>query len=274
MRALFLIPARGGSKGIPGKNIKPLNGKPLICYAIDAARRIATTEDEICVSTEDRAIAKVVEDYGLKVPFLRPAGLAQDNSGTYEVIIHALDYYRDRGMEYDVVVLLQPTSPMRTAVHIAEAMARYSPSCDMVVSVCQARSNPYYVMFHEDKCGYLQGVMDKTYMRRQDCPPVWEYNGAVYVMNVASLRAKPISQFDKRVKYVMSQSDSIDLDTPDDWDYAEYIFNKARRRDEAERRFSESFDFDSDRNADEVRWAMDQLEKSLKAKNDKANSHK
>lgn len=226
MKALFLIPARGGSKGIPGKNIKPLNGKPLICYAIDAAREVANSDEDICISTDDEGIANVVREYGLEIPFMRPDELARDNSGTYEVIMHALDYYKSQGREYEVVVLLQPTSPMRSAKHVAEAMDLYTPDCDMVVSVCQARSNPYYVMFNENADGYLQNIMEGKFTRRQDCPQVWEYNGAVYVMNVNSLKEKSLAQFTKRKKYVMSAQDSIDLDTPEDWDYAEFIMSR------------------------------------------------
>lgn len=223
MRALFLIPARGGSKGVPGKNIKMLAGKPLIAYAIDAARGCGAADEDICVSTDDVEIVKVVEEYGLMVPFVRPDSLAQDNSGTYEVIIHALDHYASIGIDYDVVVLLQPTSPMRTAQHVVEAMALYETSCDMVVSVCEARSNPYYVMFQEDSSGYLQSLMNTSFARRQDCPTVWEYNGAIYVMNVASLRTKHLSHFDRRIKYEMSARDSVDIDTLDDWEYAQFL---------------------------------------------------
>lgn len=225
MKALYLIPARGGSKGIPHKNRKLLGGKPLIGYAIDAARAVASSEVDICVSTDDEEIIRVVEEYGLKVPFRRPDELAQDGSGTYEVILHALDFYAKQGVQYDVVVLLQPTSPFRTGVHIAEAMKLYSPECDMVVSVVEAKSNPYYVMFEEDREGFLQHLLKGTFVCRQDCPTVYEYNGAVYVMNVATLREKPLSAFTRNRKYVMPQSVSIDLDTLNDWRYAEFLIS-------------------------------------------------
>ena len=223
MKALFLIPARGGSKGIPHKNRKPLAGKPLICYTIDAAREVAPFETDICVSTDDDEIIGVVESYGLQVPFKRPDALAQDGSGSYEVILHALDYFEAQGRSYDVVVLLQPTSPFRTGRHIREAMELYTPDCDMVVSVAEAKSNPYYVMFQEDQEGYLQHVLKGNFVCRQDCPTVYEYNGAVYVMNVAALREKPLSAFTKNRKYVMPAAISIDLDTLDDWKYAEFL---------------------------------------------------
>ena len=109
MRPLVIIPARGGSKGIPHKNIKELEGKPLICYTIDAARKF-TTDDNICVSTDDDAIIKVVEAYGLRIPFKRPGYLATDNAGTNGVLLHALDFYERKGNQYDMVVLLQVTS--------------------------------------------------------------------------------------------------------------------------------------------------------------------
>lgn len=195
----------------------------MICYTIDAARAASALDADICVSTDDEEIIRLVEDYGLKVPFRRPDELARDGSGTYEVILHALDYYAAQGVNYDVVVLLQPTSPFRTGVHIREAMQLYTPNCDMVVSVAEARSNPYYVMFQEDRDGFLKHLLEANFTRRQDCPIVYEYNGAVYVMNVAALRAKPLSTFTRNKKYVMPASASIDLDTLDDWKYAEFL---------------------------------------------------
>lgn len=226
MKALFLIPARGGSKGIPQKNRKLLGGKPLICYTIDAARAVAPLEADICVSTDDDEIIRVVEEYGLSVPFRRPEELAQDGSGSYEVILHALDFFGKQGIIYDVVVLLQPTSPFRNGTHVQEAMQLYTPDCDMVVSVAEVRSNPYYVMFEEDKEGFLQHVLKGAFVCRQECPVVYEYNGAVYVMNVAALREKPLSAFTRNRKYVMPQSISIDLDTLDDWKYAEFVLEQ------------------------------------------------
>jgi CMP-N,N'-diacetyllegionaminic acid synthase len=228
MKALYLIPARGGSKGIPHKNRKLLNDKPLIYYAIDAAREIADDED-ICVSTDDDEIIRVCEEHGLKVPFKRPDELAQDGSGSYEVIMHAIKFFEKQGRVYDTVVLLQPTSPFRTSQHIREAMELYTPDCDMVVSVNEAKTNPYYVMFQEDKDGYLKHILEGHFTRRQDCPTVYEYNGAVYVMNIQALKAKPLSAFIKNKKYIMPQNASVDLDTMDDWEYAEFLIKKEIR---------------------------------------------
>lgn len=222
-QTLVVIPARGGSKGIPGKNIKPLNGKPLIYYAIDAARDIVD-DASICVSTDDDAIIAAVERYGLKVPFKRPDYLATDKASTYDVLLHALDHYEKQGASIGKIVLLQPTSPFRSSAHVKEALSLYADDVDMVVSVCEAASNPYYTLFEEDGDGFLSiSKGDGSFTRRQDCPKVYEYNGAVYVINPDSLKRAPLSQFKKRLKYVMSREDSLDLDTPLDWQIAELI---------------------------------------------------
>ena len=224
---LFVIPARGGSKGIPGKNIKPLNGKPLIGYSIDVAREFAD-DDDICLTTDDARIADVAEaQFGLKVPFMRPAALATDKSGTYGVLIHALDYYAALGRNYDTIVLLQPTSPFRTAADVRKAISLYSPDVDMVVTVKEAATNPYYNAFEEDEQGFLHiSKGDGRYTRRQDAPKVWEYNGAVYVINVASLRKMTLGEFPRRRLCEMSADHSVDLDTPIDWLVAEILIKQ------------------------------------------------
>lgn len=223
MRYLIVIPARGGSKGIPRKNIKPFAGKPLIYYTIDAARSIVSDED-ICVSTDDDEIIQVVDNYGLKVPFKRPAELATDTAGTYEVLLHALDFYEKQGNHYDALILLQNTSPFRTAEHVKEALKLYTPEIDMVVSVKECAANPYYCVFEENDEGYLHVCKgDGNIYRRQDAPKVYEYNGAIYIINTDSLKKQHMHQFSKRIKYVMDDRSSFDLDTMNDWLIAESI---------------------------------------------------
>ena len=229
LNPLIIIPARGGSKGIPHKNIKPLAGKPLIGYSIDVARQLAA-DDDICLTTDDPDIAATAESMGLNVPFLRPASLATDTCGTYEVLIHALDFYRDRGIDYDTLLLLQPTSPMRTADDVRAALALYSPDIDMVVTVKEAASNPYYNCYETDNDGFLHiSKGDGGYTRRQDAPKVWEYNGAVYVINVESLRRMPLSAFTRRRMSVMPAERSVDLDTPVDWLIAEKLIENSKQ---------------------------------------------
>lgn len=227
MRFLFLITARGGSKGIPGKNIKPFCGKPLLYYSIDTARALANDED-ICLSTDDDEIIRAARAYNLEAPFKRPHDLATDQSGSYEVILHALDFYAQQDRNYDAVVLLQPTSPFRTAQHVKDAIALYSPDLDMVVSVNESASNPYYNLFEENSSGYLEISKKGNFTRRQDAPKVYEYNGAVYVMNVTSLRSTKLQEFSKVRKYVMPEEDSVDLDTPLDWEIAEFLARKRK----------------------------------------------
>lgn len=228
MATLFLIPARGGSKGIPGKNIKPFCGKPLICHSIDHARALSD-DSLICVSTDSEEIRRVAEGYGLNVPFLRPAELATDRSGSREVMIHALDRYRDMGVDIDRLVLLQPTSPLRTSEDIQNCLDLYTPQLDMVVSVKEAATNPYYNAFEPDEDGYLHiSKGPGTYTRRQDAPKVWEYNGAVYVINPDSLRERPMGLFKHRRMYAMPAERSVDLDTPLDWLMAEQLASTLR----------------------------------------------
>ncbi len=221
---LFIIPARGGSKGIPGKNIKPFAGKPLIYYSIDNARAFVGDE-HICLTTDSQEIKAAAEAYGLKVPFLRPAELATDGAGTYEVLLHAINFYKDLGKHYSTIVLLQPTSPLRRPQDIESALSRYTPDLDMVVTVKEAATNPYYNAFEEDEQGFLKiSKGEGNFTRRQDAPKVWEYNGAVYVINTASLLKMPLSKFPHRRLCEMPASRSVDLDTPLDWQIAENIF--------------------------------------------------
>ncbi len=224
-KTLFIIPARGGSKGIPGKNIKLLNGKPLIRYSIDYARSF-TSDENICVTTDDYLIINSVEEYGLKIPFIRPSYLATDTAGTYEVLIHALNYYKDAGITYEKIVLLQPTSPFRNPEHFIAANSLFSTEVDMVVSVSETKANPYYNLFEENAQGFLCKSKPSNFIRRQDCPPVYEYNGSIYIINAKSLRLKKINQFETVIKYVMPLEYSIDLDTPFDWKIAELLLTQ------------------------------------------------
>nr|MBA3900563.1 acylneuraminate cytidylyltransferase family protein [Bacteroidota bacterium] len=180
MKPLVVIPARGGSKGVPGKNIKPLAGKPLIYYTIEAARELFSDE-LIVVSTDDLQITKVVEETGLIVPFLRPSDLATDTATTYDVLLHTIRFSEENGYTPDTLILLQPTSPFRNGRHIKEALKLYHNGLDMVVSVKETKSNPYYVLFEEDEQGFLRKSKTGNFTRRQDCPKVWEYNGAIYI---------------------------------------------------------------------------------------------
>lgn len=225
LKPLYIVPARGGSKGIPRKNIKMLCGKPLIAYSIEAARMAGAPDGRIILSTDDDEIADTARQLGLEVSYMRPAALATDTAGSREVILDVMDWADSRGIDYDCVVLLQPTSPMRNADDIRRSLDAYSDEIDMAVTVIPASSNPYYNCFETDPdSGYLHvSKGDGLYTRRQDAPPVWEYNGAVYVINPKSIRATGLGQFKRRVAVEMPRERSVDLDTPLDWMVAEAL---------------------------------------------------
>lgn len=229
LRPLYIIPARGGSKGIPRKNVRPLAGKPLIAYSIDVARELCDDPARIILSTDDGAIADTARALGLPVDYMRPASLATDTAGSREVMLDAMDWADSRGTRYDCVVLLQPTSPLRTADDVRAALRLYSPEVDMVVSVEPAACNPYYNCFETDSEGFLHiSKGDGLLTRRQDAPPAWTYNGAVYVINPESLRAMPMGAFGRRVPSPMPSERSLDLDTPRDWVVAETLMSTLR----------------------------------------------
>ena len=206
---LVVIPARGGSKGLPGKNIKDLCGKPLIAYSIDVARAI-TSDENICVSTDDQKIIDTVEQYGLKVPFVRPAEYATDTATTNDVLLHAVDFYEKKGRHFDKLLLLQPTSPLRTVDEVKEAMELYREDIDMVVSV--TKSHAPAVLCNDNDSGFVELVYNKNAGGRQELPTFYEFNGAIYVINIKALKEKGLGRFNRRIKYVMSKETSVDID--------------------------------------------------------------
>jgi CMP-N,N'-diacetyllegionaminic acid synthase len=222
MKPLVIIPVRGGSKGVPRKNIKLLGGKPLIQYTIEAAREIFSDE-VICVSTDDLEIKEVAERLGLDVPFMRPAELASDQAGSCEVLLHAIDFYEKSGYFPDTIILLQATSPFRTGKHIKEALKLFDDSCEMVVSMKVTKANPYSVLRELNSEGWLEKSKPRNFSRRQDVPKVWELNGAIYLIRVDSIKLFGINNI-KRVRgYEMEEIVSHDIDTTLDWIVAEAI---------------------------------------------------
>lgn len=206
---LFVITARGGSKGLPGKNIRDLCGKPLIAYSIDVAR--AFTDDEnICVSTDSEEIKQVVEKYGLKVPFLRPDYLATDTATSSDVLVHAVNYYREQGREYKKLCLLQPTSPLRTVEDVQGAFELYRDDIDIVTGM--VKSHAPSILHEETEEGFMVSVFNKNGLGRQYVREMYETNGAVYIMNINSLLTKGMKGFARKVKYVMSKNHSVDID--------------------------------------------------------------
>ena len=181
-RLLAIIPARGGSKGLPRKNIRPLLGRPLIEYSVAFAK--ACPEIDRCiVSTDDEEIASVARNCGGDVPFLRPAELAKDTTPILPVLQHGLrEIERLEGRSYDLVLLLQPTSPVRLPEDLKHGLAilRSDGNASAVVSVSEPTFNPRYVCV-EKKDGYLRKLFPTAHQRRQDVPPTFRINGLLYL---------------------------------------------------------------------------------------------
>jgi N-acylneuraminate cytidylyltransferase len=225
MKFLVIIPARKGSKGLLGKNVKILNGKPLIAYTIEAAKQIAHADD-ICISSDDSQVISIAKNYGVNPPFIRPDELSTDFSSTNEVIIHAVNFYKQQNKIYDFVIFLQPTSPLRTGIHIKEALSLITPTTEMLLSVHKSAANPYYTLFEENEEGTLIQSKPNVFLRRQDAPTIFQANGAIYIINLKLMELNGISGL-KKTKYVMDYRYSIDIDTLDDFLLAEFFINQS-----------------------------------------------
>lgn len=227
MTPLFIIPARGGSKGIPRKNIRSLGGKPLIQYTIEAAFAAGASPANLLLSTDDDEILAVGRSLGITLPYRRPDELATDTADSRSVMLHAMEWADAQGIEYDLIVLLQPTSPLRNADDIRAALQTYelyAPEIDMAVTVTPSAANPYYDIFETGEDGALRvSKGDGLITRRQDAPQCWQYNGAAYAINPESLRRMPLGAMPRRYPVVMPRERSIDLDTLDDWARAETL---------------------------------------------------
>lgn len=225
-RHVAFIFARGGSKGLPGKNILPLAGKPLIAYAIATARACQRLESVI-VSTDDPAIAAVARDFGAEVPFMRPAHLAQDDSPEWMAWRHAIDWFqRERG-EFDSFVSLPATSPFRAVADVEACLEllHSDPATDIVITVREAATNPYYTMIRHDADGYARLLMEPEYRvaRRQDAPPVFDITAVTYAARPDYVMAAA-RIFDGRVRTILVPPErALDIDNPWDFRLAELI---------------------------------------------------
>lgn len=227
---IAIIPARGGSKGVPKKNVKELNGKPLIAYTIQAAKESGIFE-KIIISTDDQEIADVAIRYGAGVPFLRPDILSGDAVASDDVIRHALAFFKDRGNDYSEVCKLQPTSPLRTWRHIQEAYDLFkSRDADFVVSVCECEHSPLWTdTITEDLSmdNFMKGI-DKAACR-QDLPTYYRLNGAIYMAKTQSFLTNKSFIGKGCLAYIMNQDDSVDIDNPIDFKLAELLIKGKRR---------------------------------------------
>lgn len=234
MRVLGLIPARGGSKGIPRKNVRKLAGRPLICYSFDSALG-SRCLDRIIVSTDDPEIAGLARQAGIAVPFMRPADLASDNAAMLPVVQHAVRALKSLdGYEPDVVVLLQPTAALRQARHIDEAVTLLlDRGADSIVSVCPVPEafNPYWVHIVSADGRLVHFIPDgmTRYTRRQDLPRVYWREGTIYAVRRDTLMLKNTLYGDVCLAYVLDTNDILHLDSPFDWLVAELVMERRAR---------------------------------------------
>jgi CMP-N,N'-diacetyllegionaminic acid synthase len=217
-QTLGVIPARAGSKSIPGKNLAMVGGQPLIVYSISVALQVSAL-DRILVSTDSKRIASVARKSGAEVPFLRPADLARDDTPGALPALHALDWLAEHeGYHADWVMLLQPTSPLRSVKDIEAAieLAR-RPDVDSVVSVSQGRQHPYWAKTISPD-GYLESFFDtdRETAPRQALPPVCFPNGAIYLTRSAALRAHGSFLTERTAAHLMPVERALDIDLP--WD--------------------------------------------------------
>ncbi|MBI4375879.1 MAG: acylneuraminate cytidylyltransferase family protein [Elusimicrobia bacterium] len=229
MKILGLIPARGGSKGIPGKNIKPLGGKPLLAYTLEAAR-LCGRLDRLLLSTDSPEIAKTAEALGLPVPWLRPAELASDSSHSMDLVLHALKRLDEEGYRPDAVLLLQPTSPFRSADTLRKAIDMLeSLRCPAVVSFSPARERPhhFYTLSPDGAISPLLAQSEPT-GPRQALPVFYKIDGSIFLNTTESLLRDKVFVPPGTRALISPESERVDLDTMDDWRLAESLLQGCR----------------------------------------------
>lgn len=227
MKVLALIPARGGSKGVPRKNIKNLCGKPLIQYTIDAAL-VSGVVDEVMVSTEDEEIAQVAKQLGASVPFMRPQQLAGDKSPTIDAVVHVLETYQKMGKNFDAVCLLQATNPLRTAETIRKSIAEFQrTNADSLLSVREVphEFNPHWTFEEGTEKGLIHIATgeDEIIPRRQELPKAYYRDGAIYLTKTSVILGQK-SLYGKKVAFINLEGEPhVNIDTMADWNKAEQL---------------------------------------------------
>lgn len=225
-RILALITARGGSKGIPDKNIKLLCGKPLIAWSIEEAKK-SKYIDRLILSSDSEKIIKVAKEWGCDVPFVRPEELAFDTSSSIDVILHAIENIDDK---FDYLMLLQPTSPFRTVADIDKVVEQSIDSnIELMVSVAKVKKHPSYLYKIENN-KLIPYIETNKQLRRQDMPQTYEHNGAIYFSTIDFIKKNKTYNSKDAVGYEMFGSANLDIDTVEDLEYAEYLINKGNKK--------------------------------------------
>lgn len=228
-KILAIIPARGGSKGLPKKNIKLFNGKPLIYWTLKSAQG-SKLLDDIFVSTDCTEIANVVEDFGVNIPKMRPKELAQDNSPSSDLIIHALDYFKEVGKQFDYVALLEPTSPLRKNNDIDEAISTLinHKEADALVSIGEVHTEHPDIVKKENSFGYLEPFFENNvhiYQRQQADTAFFPY-GVIYISKVKEFYKNKSFYTDKLIGYNIERWQNFEIDDLLDFEINEFLFKK------------------------------------------------
>ncbi len=224
-KVLALVPARSGSKGIRNKNILQIGGRPLIAYTLEAAGG-SRYVDNIVVTTDSDAVASTAREYGGEVPFLRPSGLSGDKARTIDAVIHALGALKKNGREYDILVLLQPTGPLRTTEDIDNALAVFMKNAmEGLTAVTEVSEHPLFIRTMDDSGKLVRLLNAGSTCRRQDLPPFYRVNGCIYINRTAEI-GPGLSFNDNRVPYVMPPSRSVDIDGYEDIAMMAYYLSK------------------------------------------------
>lgn len=217
---LGVVPARGGSKGVPGKNVRPVNGKPLISYAIECGM-MCPSIDRLIVSTDSEKVAAVAKEAGAEIPFIRPADLAQDTTPMLPVLEHALlTTESECGCRVEAIVLIDPTAPLRTVEDVEGAIARFKEGdVDTVISCSEAHRNPYFNMVSVNDDGLAQIVIEShpPIGRRQDAPKVYDMNTVVWVFSRKAILEEKARVSHRSGMYLVPSERAVDLDTEFDF---------------------------------------------------------
>jgi CMP-N,N'-diacetyllegionaminic acid synthase len=235
LEILFVIPARGGSKGLPGKNIRPIAGQPLIAWSVEAAAKAAQLigSGDVIVSTDSDEIAAVAKQHGASVPFMRPAGLADDTAASIDVMLHALDFMEKSGNHYDYLAMIEPTSPQRDAQDLVGAynQLKATAGAESIVGVCRTESCHPLFLTKLNK-GFLEPYENKTYKvyRRQEIDAVYFFEGSMNISKVSSLRERKSFYHEKTLGYEMPKWKSFEIDDMTDFVIIESLLN-ARKQD-------------------------------------------
>lgn len=230
MDHLAIIPARSGSKGLKDKNIKCLQGKPLLAYSISAAIESGVFS-EVMVSTDSTVYAKVAEEYGARVPFLRSEATSGDMAGSWDAVKEVLQEYLIRGKRFDTVCLLQPTSPLRNAQDILNGYNElYERDADAITAVCEVEHSPLWSMTLEEDHSLINFRKCMLSVPRQKLTTYYRLNGALYIRRIA-YRTNEIALLDrKEYAYIMDRQRSIDIDSIEDFAYASFMMTYLQRK--------------------------------------------